>query len=252
MDTRPALISRARHDAVVFDMDGVVTQTSVVHAAAWKALFDAYLRKRAAHEGRAFRPFDENTDYRLYVDGKPRYDGVRDFLAARGIELPEGQPSDPPELETVCGLGNRKNVFFNTEVKEHGITAYPSTVALIHRLREAGVRVGLMSSSKNTAMILDVAGLTGLFEVRVDGVAGEELGLPGKPDPAMYLETARQLGVAPARAVVVEDALSGVEAGHRGGFDLVIGVDRLGQAEALRRHGADVVVNDLSEVVFEE
>jgi len=251
VDTSPALISRARHDAVVFDLDGVVTQTSVVHAAAWKALFDAYLRTRAAHEGRDFRPFDEKTDYRLYVDGKPRYDGVRDFLAARGLELPEGQPSDAPELETVCGLGNRKNVFFNAEVKEHGIKAYPSTVALIHRLREAGVRVGLMSSSKNTAMILDVAGLTDLFEVRVDGVAGEELGLPGKPDPAMYLETARQLGVAPARAVVVEDALSGVEAGRRGGFDLVIGVDRLGQAEALREHGADVVVDDLREVVFE-
>ena len=176
MDTSPALISRARHDAVVFDMDGVVTQTSVVHAAAWKALFDAYLKTRSAHESGDFRPFDEKTDYRLYVDGKPRYDGVRDFLAARGIELPEGQPSDPPELETVCGLGNRKNVYFNAEVKEHGITAYPSTVALIHRLREAGVRVGLMSSSKNTTMILDVAGLTDLFEVRVDGVAGRGAG----------------------------------------------------------------------------
>ena len=252
MNSSPALISRARHDAVVFDLDGVVTQTSIVHAAAWKALFDAYLKTRAAHEGHDFRPFDEKTDYRLYVDGKPRYDGVRDFLAARGIELPLGRPSDPPELETVCGLGNRKNVFFNAEVQEHGIEAYPSTVALIRRLREAGVRVGLMSSSKNTAMILDVAGLTDLFEVRVDGVTGEELGLPGKPDPAMYLETARRLGVAPERAVVVEDALSGVEAGRRGGFDLVIGVDRLGQAEALREHGADVVVDDLSEVAFEE
>jgi beta-phosphoglucomutase family hydrolase len=252
VDTPPAIISRARLDAVVFDLDGVVTQTSVVHAAAWKALFDAYLEARAAAEGHEFRPFDEKADYRLYVDGKPRYDGVHDFLASRGIELPWGRPSDSPELETVCGLGNRKNVFFNAEVKQFGIEAYPSTVALIHRLREAGVRVGLMSSSKNTAMILDVAGLTDLFEVRVDGVAGEELGLPGKPDPAMYLETARRLGVAPARAAVVEDALSGVEAGHRGGFGLVIGVDRLGQAEALRRHGADVVVHDLSEVVFEE
>jgi len=251
VDTVPAIISRARHDAVVFDLDGVVTQTSIVHAAAWKALFDSYLRTRASHEGHDFRAFDEKSDYRLYVDGKPRYDGVRDFLASRGIELPWGQPTDPPELQTVCGLGNRKNVFFNAEVKEHGIKPYPSTVALIGRLREAGVHVGLMSSSKNTAMILDVAGLTDLFEVRVDGVAGEELGLPGKPDPAMYLETARRLGVAPARAVVVEDALAGVEAGRRGGFGLVIGVDRLGQAEALRRHGADVVVADLSEVAFE-
>jgi len=252
VDPSPATISRARHDAVVFDLDGVVTQTSSVHAAAWKALFDAYLRTRAAHEGHDFRPFDRKSDYRLYVAGKPRYDGVRGFLASRGVQLPQGQPSGSPELETVCGLGNRKHVFFNAEVKEHGIKAYPSTVALIHRLRKAGVRVGLMSSSKNTAMILDVAGLTDLFEVRVDGVAGEELGLPGKPDPAMYLETAGRLGVTPARAVVVEDALSGVEAGHRGGFDLVIGVDRLGQAETLCEHGADVVVKDLSEVAFEE
>ncbi len=252
MDSSPAIISHARLDAVVFDLDGVVTQTSSVHAAAWKALFDSYLRTRAAHEGHDFRAFDEKTDYRLYVDGKPRYDGVRDFLAARGIELPWGQPSDPPGLETVCGLGNSKNVFFNAEVKEHGIKTYPSTVALIHRLRKAGMRVGLMSSSKNTAMILAVTGLTDLFEVRVDGVAGEELGLPGKPDPAMYLETARRLGVAPARAAVVEDALAGVEAGRRGGFGLVIGVDRLGQAEELRRHGADVVVKDLSEVAFEK
>jgi beta-phosphoglucomutase family hydrolase len=252
VDAQPALISRARFAAVVFDLDGVVTQTSIVHAAAWKALFDAYLEARAAAEGGAFRPFDEKTDYPLYVDGKPRYDGVHDFLAARGIELTWGSPADPPELETVCGLGNRKNVFFNAEVKEHGIKAYSSTVALIERLRAAGVRVGLMSSSKNTAMILAVAGLTDLFEVAVDGVAGEEMGLPGKPDPAMYLETARRLGVAPARAVVVEDALSGVEAGRRGGFGLVIGVDRLGQAEALREHGADVVVSDLAEVAFEE
>jgi len=223
----------------------------VVHAAAWKALFDTYLRTRAAHLGHDFRAFGEKSDYRLYVDGKPRYDGVHDFLASRGIELPWGSPADPPEVETVCGLGNRKNVFFNAEVKEHGIKTYESTVALIRSLRDAGVRVGLMSSSKNTAMILDVAGLTDLFEVRVDGLAGEEMGLPGKPDPAMYLETAKRLGVTPDRTAVVEDALSGVEAGHRGGFALVIGVDRLGQREALRRSGADVVVDDLAEVVLE-
>jgi beta-phosphoglucomutase family hydrolase len=251
VDKQPVTISRARLDAVVFDLDGVVTKTSVVHAAAWKSLFDTYLRTRAAHLGHDFRAFDEKSDYRLYVDGKPRYDGVHDFLASRGIELQWGSPSDPPEVETVCGLGNRKNVFFNAEVKEHGIKTYESTVALVRSLREAGVRVGLMSSSKNTAMILDVAGLTDLFEVRVDGLAGEEMGLPGKPDPAMYLETAKRLGVTPGRTAVVEDALSGVEAGHRGGFALVIGVDRLGQREALRRSGADVVVDDLSEVVLE-
>ena len=182
------------------------------------------------------------------MDGKPRYDGVRDFLASRGIQLPLGDPSDPPERETVCGLGNRKNDFFNAEVREHGVRTFPSTVTLIHELRDAGIRVGLMSSSKNTAMVLDVTGTTDLFEVRVDGVVAEQVGLPGKPDPAMYLETARRLGVAAARSVVVEDALSGVEAGRRGEFALVIGVDRLGQAAELSEAGADVVVDDLAEV----
>jgi beta-phosphoglucomutase family hydrolase len=258
-----ASIEKSRHDAVIFDLDGVVTQTAAVHAAAWKRLFDAYLTERAARAGASrggapdpslaapgspLRPFDLETDYRLYVDGKPRYDGVRDFLASRSIELPMGDPSDPPERETVCGLGNRKNAFFNAEVREHGVQTFPSTVALIHELHEAGIRVGLMSSSKNTAMVLDVTGTTDLFEVRVDGVVAAEVGLPGKPDPAMYLETARRLGIAPARSVVVEDALSGVEAGRRGAFGLVIGVDRLGQAAELAKAGADVVVDDLAEV----
>ncbi len=253
--TRANIIEKSRFDAVIFDLDGVVTQTAAVHAAAWKRLFDAYLGERAARAGTspggapdALRPFDLEADYRLYVDGKPRYDGVRDFLASRGIELPLGDPSDPPERETVCGLGNRKNDFFNAEVREHGVKTFPSTVELVHQLRDAGVKVGLMSSSKNTAMVLDVTGTTDLFEVRVDGVVAAEIGLPGKPDPAMYLETARRLGVEAARAVVVEDALSGVEAGRRGGFGLVIGVDRLGQAAELAKSGADVVVDDLVEV----
>jgi len=259
-------IARSTYDAVIFDLDGVVTQTAAVHAAAWKHLFDAYLAERAAREGTGsggstagwagadvadagpLRPFDLDADYARYVDGKPRYDGVRDFLASRGIELPWGDPSDPPGKETVCGLGNRKNDYFNAEVREHGVKTYPSTVELIHHLRDAGIKVGLMSSSKNTAMVLDVTGITDLFEVRVDGVVAAEVGLPGKPDPAMYLETARRLGVDAARSVVVEDALSGVEAGHRGGFGLVIGVDRLGQAAALAGAGADVVVDDLAEV----
>ena len=195
----------------------------------------ARARARAARPTTLCGPSTSTADYRLYVDGKPRYDGVRDFLASRGIELPMGDPSDPPERETVCGLGNRKNDFFNAEVREHGVKTFPSTVALIHQLRDAGIRVGLMSSSKNTAMVLDVTGTTDLFEVRVDGVVAAEVGLPGKPDPAMYLETARRLGVDAARSVVVEDALSGVEAGRRGGFGLVIGVDRLGQAAELAR-----------------
>ena len=250
------IITKSRYDAVIFDLDGVVTQTAAVHAAAWKRLFDAYLAERAARAGTgpggapdaALRPFDRDADYARYVDGKPRYDGVRDFLASRAIELPMGDPSDPPERETVCGLGNRKNAFFNDEVRERGVKTFPSTIELIHQLRDAGIRVGLMSSSKNTAMVLGVTGTTDLFEVRVDGVVAAEVGLPGKPDPAMYLETARRLGVEAARSVVVEDALSGVEAGRRGGFGLVIGVDRLGQAAALAAAGADVVVDDLAEV----
>lgn len=249
-------IPKSRYDAVIFDLDGVVTQTAAVHAAAWKRLFDAYLAERAARAGTgpggapdaALRPFDRDGDYARYVDGKPRYDGVRDFLASRGIELPMGDPSDPPERETVCGLGNGKNAFFNEEVRERGVKTFPSTIALIRELRNAGIRVGLMSSSKNTAMVLEATGTTDLFEVRVDGVVAAEVGLPGKPDPAMYLETARRLGVEAARSVVVEDALSGVEAGRRGGFGLVIGVDRLGQAAALAEAGADVVVDDLAEV----
>ena len=256
--TTRVTIARNEYDAVIFDLDGVVTQTAAVHAAAWKRLFDAYLKERAARAGGAaappasgddpLRPFDLDADYARSVDGKPRYDGVRDFLASRGIELPAGDPADPPDAETVCGLGNRKNDLFNAEVREHGVKTYPSTVELIRQLHAAGIRVGLMSSSKNTAMVLDVTGTTDLFEVRVDGVVAAEVGLPGKPDPAMYLETARRLGVDAARSVVVEDALSGVEAGRRGKFKLVIGVDRLGQAEALREHGADVVVDDLAEV----
>ncbi len=253
MATTRVTIARSAYDAVIFDLDGVVTQTAAVHAAAWKRLFDAYLAERAARAGTgapdaALRPFDRETDYARYVDGKPRYDGVRDFLASRGIALPMGDPSDPPGRETVCGLGNGKNALFNDEVREHGVETFPSTVALIHQLRDAGIRVGLMSSSKNTAMVLAATGTTDLFEVRVDGVVAAEIGLPGKPDPAMYLEAARRLGVDAARSVVVEDALSGVEAGRRGGFGLVIGVDRLGQAEALRTAGADVVVDDLAEV----
>jgi len=272
VDSIKATIARTEYDAVIFDLDGVVTQTAAVHAAAWKRLFDAYLAERAARTGTspggasgasgaagaahpaaggapdALRPFDLEADYRLYVDGKPRYDGVRDFLASRGIKLPMGDPSDPPRRETVCGLGNRKNDFFNAEVREHGVKTFPSTIDLIHQLHTAEIRVGLMSSSKNTAMVLDVTGTTDLFEVRVDGVVAEQVGLPGKPDPAMYLETARRLGVTAARSVVVEDALSGVEAGRRGEFGLVIGVDRLGQAAELAQAGADVVVDDLAEV----
>lgn len=234
------------YDAVIFDMDGVVTRTAEVHAAAWKRLFDDVLAKAA--DGGDFKPFDAVSDYRRYVDGKPRYDGVRDFLASRGIHPPEGTPDDPPESNTVCGLGNRKDGFFLAQLREHGTSAFPSTVVLIEKLRRRGVRVAVISSSRNAAEILDAAGVKDLFETRIDGVVAAELKLPGKPDPAVFLEAARRLGAKPERAVVVEDATAGVEAGRRGGFGLVIGVDRVGQADELRRSGADLVVADLAQV----
>ena len=241
-------IPAARFDAVVFDMDGVVTQTATVHAAAWKALFDAFLEERALPTDEPFRPFDIEADYLPYVDGKARYDGVRDFLASRGVTLPWGAPSDPPDAQTVCGLGNRKNDFFLRVVAEQGVKPFPTTVALIARLHEADIATAIISASKNTTAILAAAGVADLFAAQVDGGVAEMLGLPGKPDPAVFVEAARLLGVVTPRAVVVEDAEAGVEAGHRGGFGLVIGVDRSDHAQALRDHGADVVVKDLAEV----
>ncbi|HEV8572765.1 MAG TPA: beta-phosphoglucomutase family hydrolase, partial [Actinomycetota bacterium] len=212
-----------RIHAVIFDMDGVVTDTASVHAAAWKRLFDEYLTERSRRTGEPFRPFDVDEDYRRCVDGKPRYDGVRSFLASREISLPEGDPSDPPERETVCGLGNRKNGYFLAHLKEQGADAYSSTVTLVRDLQARGVRAAVISASRNMAEVLASAGLSDLFGAKVDGVDAEELGLSGKPDPAIFLEAARRLGVEPARAAVVEDALAGVEAGRRGRFGLVIG-----------------------------
>lgn len=231
-------------DAVIFDLDGVITDTAVVHAAAWKRLFDGYLAARFGTDG--FRPFEE-ADYLAHVDGKPRYDGVRDFLASRGIALPEGDPSDPPDRETVCGLGNRKDEYFQVALRD-GVDPYPSSVDLVRALREEGTAVAVVSSSRNAGAVLDAAGLGELFPVRVDGVDAHELGLAGKPDPALFLEAADRLGVDPDRAAVVEDALSGVEAGRRGRFRLVVGVDRADQAAELRQHGADVVVDDLGQL----
>ncbi len=241
-------IEAARFAAVVFDMDGVVTQTATVHAAAWKALFDAFLKERAAASGEPFRPFDPESDYLSYVDGKARYDGVRDFLASRGITLPWGSPADPPDAETVCGLGNRKNDYFVRVVEREGVKPFATTVALIHALQQAGLGTAIISASKNATAILAAAGVADLFAAQVDGTVAEQLGLPGKPDPAVFVEAARRLGVAPPQAVVVEDAEAGVEAGRRGGFGLVIGVDRSDHAQALKDHGADVVVKDLGEV----
>lgn len=235
-------------DAVVFDMDGVVTRTASVHAAAWKHLFDDYLEERAKRLGGGWTPFDADADYRVYVDGKPRHDGVRSFLASRDVEVPEGSPDDAPELETVCGLGNRKNGYFLQEVERHGVAAFESTVHLIRCLQELGIGTAVISASENAESVLDAAGVGDLFPVRVDGLVAADLGLPGKPDPAVLLEAARRLGVAASRAAIVEDALAGVEAGRRGRFSLVIGVDRTGHPHALGEAGADIVVADLAEV----
>lgn len=238
-------------DAVLFDLDGVVTRTAEVHAAAWKKLFDAYLRERAGREGGEYRPFDIDKDYRRHLDGKPRYEGVRDFLASRGIELPGGDPDDPPEKETVCGLGNRKNEFFRRHLKKEGVEVYETTVDFIRRLRAAGIRTAVFSASRNGRAVLARAGLENLFDVRIDGLDAARLGLRGKPSPDVLLAAARRLGVEPERAAVVEDALAGVQAARRGGFGRTIAIDRSGSGETLRKEGADIVVKDLSKMVLE-
>jgi beta-phosphoglucomutase family hydrolase len=235
-------------DAVIFDMDGVVTETATVHASAWKKLFDEFLRARADETGEPFEPFDEKADYESYVDGKNRYDGVRSFLESRSITLPDGDPSDPPGDGTVCALGNRKDEYFLAHVQEEGVRPYESTVRLIRDLRSKGKPIGLVTASRNADQVLAGAGVADLFDARVDGVVSADLGLKGKPDPAAYLEAARRLGVDPAKTAVVEDARSGVEAGARGGFGLVVGVARAGQEAALKKAGADVVVKDLGEL----
>ena len=245
--TTPAVLPEEIR-AVIFDMDGVITDTASVHAEAWRRLFDEYLRERADRTAEPFVPFDADEDYRRYVDGKGRIDGVRSFLASRGIELPEGDPNDPPDRQTICGLANRKNEMFLEHIRRHGVQPYPSTVALVRELQTRGIGTAAISASRNMTEVLDAAGIGDLFAVTVDGTDLDELGLPGKPDPAMFVEAARRLGVDPPSAAVVEDALAGVEAGTRGGIGLVVGVDRTGHADALRAAGADVVVSDLAEL----
>ncbi len=235
--------------ACLFDLDGVLTKTAKVHAAAWKEMFDAYLRKRAEREGGEMVPFDAGSDYGSYVDGKPRYDGVRSFLASRGIELPEGDPSDPPDAETVCGLGNRKNELVMKMIRERGVEAYPGSVRYLEAAREAGLGIAVVSSSANCRDVLVAAGIEEYFDARVDGITAREEGLAGKPAPDTFLAGARALGAEAAEAVVFEDALAGVEAGRAGNFGYVVGVDRVGHAAALAEHGADVVVEDLAELL---
>ncbi len=231
-------------DAVIFDLDGVVTRTARLHQAAWKVLFEEHLPRRTDARVKPFM----DTDYRRFVDGKPRYEGVRSFLASRGIALPYGDPADPPDRLTICGLGNRKNLIFNDLLAERGVEVFEGSVAFIRSLRERGVRTALVSASRNAVPVLEAAALTDLFEVVVDGVEAARLGLPGKPAPDTFLEAARCLGVPPERAAVVEDAIAGVAAGRAGCFALVIGVARTGDDEALRQSGADLVVGDLAEL----
>ncbi|MFB9833978.1 HAD family hydrolase [Actinoallomurus acaciae] len=230
----------------LFDMDGVLTRTATVHAAAWKQMFDDFLRER---EGDSFTPFDADADYDEYVDGKRREDGTRSFLRSRGIELPEGAPDDPSGAPTIAGLSARKNELVLEKLHENGVEVYPGSIRYVRAARDAGLKTAVVSSSANTADMLEAAGITGLFDARIDGVTAKERGLPGKPAPDMFLAGAEALGVPAAKAVVFEDALAGVQAGRAGGFAHVVGVDRVGQAEALRRHGADVVVKDLEELL---
>jgi beta-phosphoglucomutase family hydrolase len=244
----PSFVGSGRYEAVLFDMDGVVTDTASIHANCWKVMFDEYLARRA-QGGEPFRPFDLDADYKIYVDGKPRYQGVRDFLTSRGISLPQGTSDSPPTEETICGLGNRKNELVNRQLASSGVEAYPGTVALLRSLKRAGIKAALVTSSQNAHLVLRAAKVDDLFDACVDGEMLSRQDLAGKPAPDSYLKAAEMLGVEPARAVVIEDAISGVEAGARGGFGLVIGVARRGTAEELRAKGAHMVVSDLSEVL---
>jgi beta-phosphoglucomutase family hydrolase len=241
-------LSPRDYDAVLFDLDGVLTKTARVHAAAWKKLFDGFLEQRAAATGEAFAPFDIAADYRRYVDGKPRYDGVASFLQARGIALPFGSPEDGPSAQTVHGLGNLKDHYFTEHLEQHGVEVYEPAIALVHTLRAQEIKTGVVSSSNNCAGVLKVAGISQLFDARVDGLDVRRLALKGKPAPDAFLEAAQRLKVEPARAVVVEDAIAGVKAGQAGRFGCVIGVDNGGQSQALREAGADVVVTTLAQV----
>ena len=236
-------------EACLFDLDGVLTQTAKVHARAWKATFDTFLKERARRADEELRPFDEVVDYDEYVDGKSREDGVRSFLAARQIHLPEGSEGDPPEAGTVHGLANRKDALFLQLIRTHGVEAYEGSLRYVHAARDAQLKLAVVSSSRHCSEVLLAAHMHGLFDAQVDGNVAHARGLAGKPAPDTYLEGARMLGTAPPDSAVYEDALAGVQAGRAGGFGMVIGVDRAGQADALRKHGADLVVKDLAELI---
>jgi beta-phosphoglucomutase family hydrolase len=235
--------------ATLFDMDGVITNTATVHDAAWKQTFDEFLQARAQQTGQPFVPFDPVRDYDTYVDGKPRLDGTRSFLESRGITLPDGTPDDPPGTPTLYGIGNKKNTLLLAKLASDGVDVYPGSVRYLHAVRAAGLHTAIVSSSANTVQVLKAAGLTDMFDVRVDAQVAQAKHLNGKPAPDTYLEAARELGVPASAAVVFEDALAGVESGHAGHFGFVVGVNRANQADALRAHGADIVVNDLGELL---
>jgi beta-phosphoglucomutase family hydrolase len=244
----PNTITYRGYQAFLFDMDGVITDTATIHAACWKVMFDEYLWKVAQQKAQPFLPFDTATDYKNYVDGKLRYVGVRDFLMSRGISLPEGTPEDPPAAETICGLGNRKDELVNERLAS-GVEAYPGSIALLRYLRRVGVKTAVVTSSQNCQSVLRAAKIDHLFGARVDGTVITEHDLAGKPAPDSFLMAAEILGVQAASSVVIEDAISGVQAGVSGGFGLVVGVDRRGNAEELKANGAHVVVKDLAELL---
>jgi beta-phosphoglucomutase family hydrolase len=239
-------------DAAIFDMDGVVTKSASVHSMAWKRTFDEYLQFRATRDHEAFNEFGLEHDYLTYVDGRPRFNGVETFLKSRGIDLPFGAPDDSPGTETVCGLGNRKNAIFNKIIEQEGVGAFDTTIALINEMLERGIKVGLATSSKNSALILKTTHTEHLFATVVDGIVSTNLGLKGKPEPDIFSTAAANLGVPSARAIVFEDAVSGVQAGARGGFALVVGIARENNASKLRDNGADLVVQDLSETSLDQ
>ncbi len=234
--------------SVIFDLDGVITKTALVHSSAWREMFNNYLKYRETKYSEPFREFTHNNDYLPYVDGKPRYKGVESFLESRGISIPYGDPADDPDKETICGLGNKKNSFFNKVLKRDGVEVYDSTVNLIRRLKNERIKTGVASSSKNCRAVLERAGLLKLFDTRVDGEVSAQIGLKGKPEPDIFIKACDNLESLPGLTVIVEDAVSGVQAGRNGGFGLVLGIAREDNSDELKKNGADIVVEDLSEL----
>lgn len=239
-----SLAQHGKIHAFIFDLDGVLTETQEEHLKAWKHMFNQYLKERAKLTNTEYKPF-EDSDYHNYVDGKPRYDGVRDFLKSRNISIPEGNEGDTPNMETVHGLGNRKDEYFEKILNEDGVKVYQSSIDFVRDIRKSGIKTAVVSSSKNCGQVLGVSHIQDLFEVKVDGNDLTRLKIPGKPDPAMFLEAAKRLGVEPKEAAIVEDALAGVEAGRRGNFGLVVGMAHAGDDQELKKHGADIAVYDL-------